>query len=496
VPDAPARRRLAKVLVVLAGPALLLAQTLAFCASFDFEGLESWRRLWTDLALATTSWVDRAYGPAPDEVAARGAHADAVVRSLIRERVARQRLRATRPLELAHVRPFALRRVAPEAAPYDDRGRAVLLGLAFRLRGGIAPFMVLWLGFVIGAPLVAWTGLELWDAGRPRGAAAWSLLVGFSPFVAETLALARYPVGFYLAAALLLPPLAVYAALRPAPTLRGLFARFAVAAGALALCTFCRSSAAVLLPGFVLAGWVGLRRLVPGARRRTALAAAIAVVCALPLALVPRAQRNDVWQPVWEGLGDFDRTRGFTWSDEAAQGAVRRAGGHALFTAESEAILRAQVLAAVARDPFWFGAVLARRALSTVTLWKLWPWRPTAGIFIRRAASPNEGVIDKYWTYTTTVDHLGLGRARLEVPVPLLLAPSLALLLGSWRGRRSGAARATLAAVACVAAATLVLPVLVTTAGGQETQAFALAHLLAAALLVDRTPGGSGRDAG
>jgi hypothetical protein len=493
VPPSPARRapagRWARCLLIAAGgPILLAAHTLAFSASVDFAGLDAWRRLWTDLAVATTGWVEAVYGPAPGLVTARGDAADARGRQMLLERIERDGLRPTRPLATVRDRAFVRERLLPEPKPYDDKGRGMLLGLLFRLRGGIAPFLILWLGWLLAAPVLAWTAIELCGAGHGRAAVAWAVLAGLSPFVVETLALARYPVGFYLVALLLVVPLAVYACLHPAPTVGGLAARVAAAAALLALCVFCRSSAAVLLPGFLLAAGMGVRRVLAGRGRRLAALAAAAVLFAAPLPLVQGAQQNDVWQPIWEGLGDFDREKGYTWSDAAAEEAARRAGAPGLWTSESESAFRRQVLGDVTGDPVWFAGILVRRLAATVTLWKLWPWTPTDGLFIRRHSSENEGVIDKYWTYTTTIDYLGFGPWRIELPMPLVLAPGIALVLFGRRARWRPAASGFLRVLACVAVAALPVPVLVTTAGGQETQAFGLVYLLAAAFLVDLLP--------
>jgi hypothetical protein len=470
--------------LALAGPVLLAVNTWAYCATVDFTLVDPWRRLWNDLALATASWVDATYGQMPAEVT--GPEADSAARGLIMERIANQGMRATRPLETARkTGSFVAARLGPERKPYDDRGRAVLLAAGFRILGGVAPFLILWLGFLVAAPVLAWTALELWRAGRARSAALAALLFGLSPFLAETLALGRYPVGFYLAAVLLILPLAVYARLHPAPTVPGLVVRVLLASALLSVCVFCRSSAAVLLPGFVLAAWLGACRVRRAWGHRLALTVAAALLLGLPSALVPGSQQNDMWQPMWEGLGDFDRSHDFTWSDKTAQETVARAGVAALWTPQSEAVLRAQVLETIRAEPGWYALILVRRLLSTVSLWRLWPFGPVDGDFIRRQLSPNEGVIDKYWTYTATVDHLGITNQMVELPVSLLLAPSLLLAFLAWKGRRAAAAREALVVLACPAIATLALPVLITTAGGHEGQAFGLVHLFAAALLAD-----------
>jgi hypothetical protein len=481
----PATGRTATILIALLGPLLLFAHTYAATASADFTELGSWRRLWSDLAVATAAWIDHAHGPAPDRVVARGEAADMEVRRALLRRIEREERAPTRPFATIVDRPFVLDRLAPEPKAYDDKGRAVLLTWAFRLRGGIAPFLVLWLGALLAAPVMAWTAVELANAGRRAAALAFVLLLCLSPYVVETLALARYPVGFYLAALLLLIPLAVYGQLHPRPTPRGLVVRVIGAAAVLTLCVFCRSSAALLGPGFLLATALGVRRVMGMGRAAAAALLVAAVLFALPSRLVQDAQQNDMWQPVWEGLGDFDREKGYTWSDAAAEDAARRGGAASLWTDESEAVFRAQIQRDVVGDPSWFAGILTRRLASTVTLWKLWPWGPWDGTFIRRHTTANEGVIDKYWTYTTTVDHVGFAARAVELPVPLLLAPAVALGLMAFDGRSRASARGALAVLSCVAAAALVLPVLITTAGGQEPEAFAVTYLLAAAFIVD-----------
>lgn len=475
---------LRRILLATAGPVLLAAHTVAVLGTFDLSGVLAWRRLWSDLALATASWIDFSHGPAaPDGEVARGPAADLRTREVLLRRIEREGLRPTRPLGVLLDRPFVLERIAPEAKPYDDPGRAVLLGIAFRVRGGIAPFLILWLGWLMAAPLLAWAALELQAAGFRCAAWTLTLLTGLSPYVVETLALGRYAVGFHLAACLAIIPVAVYAGLHPSPTGRGLAVRVGVAALILGVCVFCRSSAALLLPGFVVASWLGIRRLSPRRFRQWVGAGAAALLFALPVAAVKRGHHHDVWQPLWEGLGDFDRVKGYVWNDVDAEIVAVRGGAPALWTPQSEDVFRQQVLRDIRSDPAWFTGILARRIGATLTLWKLWPWKPMDGTFLRRRTSPNEGVIDKYWTYTTTVDHFGFGRYRVEVPVILILAPVVAL--GILAARRHAVARAALATLAGPLVGALAVPVLITAAGGQEAQAIGLVYLLAAALVVD-----------
>ena len=126
------------------------------------------------------------------------------------------------------------------------------------------------------------------------------------------------------------------------------------------------------------------------------------------------------------------------------------------------------VLRDIADDPLWFAGILLRRLGATVTQWKLWPWPPLDGRSIAAARSRNEGALDSYYALAAPVDRFGVGGAEIEVPIALLLAPTAALLAIAarerWRGRRAGDVEAGLLLLACLAAATIVHPVAITTA--------------------------------
>src|SRR5258705_9342191 len=56
---------------------------------------------------------------------------------------------------------FPLDAVAPDgrwlvASRFDDTGRALFLGLAFKALGGAAPFLLFWLGILAALPVLAW----------------------------------------------------------------------------------------------------------------------------------------------------------------------------------------------------------------------------------------------------------------------------------------------------------------------------------------------------
>jgi hypothetical protein len=325
--------------------------------------------------------------------------------------------------------------------------------------------------------VLAWTAFEFERAGRSLSGAICLALACLSPFLVETLSLPRDSVAFYAVAVLALVPFSAYATLGTV-TPRGLAMRSLVAGLALGACTAVRASSLLLLPGFGLALLLGIARLAPGLplrRRAGLLTLCLAVLAGLP-SLASSREPNDRWQPFWEGLGDFGRAQGFAWSDDAALEEVRRQGGEALWTERSEQILGAQVRAAIRDDPGWYAEVLARRVFATVTLQKLWPWGPRDGTWME--LEPDAGSIDKYYRFVIGVDHLGVGRLRVELPVALLVLPTIALLALRRRSGESGL-------LACLAVATLVLPVLVSTAAGRETQSFAVVYLLGAALAAE-----------
>jgi hypothetical protein len=65
----------------------------------------------------------------------------------------------------------------------------------------------------------------------------------------------------------------------------------------------------------------------------------------------------------------------------------------------------------------------------------------TDALWMARSASPNEGFMDKYYAYTTTVDFLGFGEHKLELPVALIILPTVGLLAwAAYDRRRHGAA--------------------------------------------------------
>jgi hypothetical protein len=285
----------------------------------------------------------------------------------------------------------------------------------------------------------------------------------------------------------------VYAFLGDRGSTRGLVVRSLAAAFGFALCCICRASAVLMAPVFGLALLVAVRRVHPrllagGLLRQCLLAVLLTSLFVTPYMLVRPPQHHNFWIGYWEGLGDYGTDRGYSWYDRdlkrwlAAQG--RRPFDHPRYVSpEDELYVGQSVRRDVLAHPAWFAAVLARRFMDTVSFAKLRPHRAWDGYSIEPPAL--------HYKYTTPVDWVGSGPWKAELPTFLLQA-GMPLLISCWawatwtsRAEAKRRLERRLSLVLAVGAATLALPVLVTTAGGIETEAFALTEFLALSLLVD-----------
>jgi len=405
------------------------------------------------------------------------------------------------------------------AQRFDDAGRALLLGLGFRALGGVAPFLLNWLATVFLVPVALWTAWEFEMAGSRIAGVLFLLSLSCSAFVLDLLSLGYSAASFYLLGLLLLVPLAVYASLGQ-PTLSGLLLRAPAVGALLGLCLLCRSVSVLLLPAYALAFGVGFRRIAPAGtadgsgalgglfRRRVGPLIALILLLLPYLLLVLHVRglsrkaaehlgedskapsQHDIWITIWQGLGDFDRSKSHIYRDKAGEEAVLGAGGSRRLSPESERILRRLVLSDIRNDPVWYAGILARRAWATLTLRKLWPWGPRDGVSIVPASHPNEGVTDNYYTMIAQADFLAVGASSIELPVSILLFPTLILLSACLvpahsRSYQRDRARHSLPVVACTALAALPAPVFITTASAFETETFVVVHFLALAFLVE-----------
>src|SRR5438132_1628147 len=209
-----------------------------------------------------------------------------------RERIDADGRSGLAPGNLRRRRGVAARRQHATRAPLEDPGRPILVAAAFMLLGGVAPYLLVWIGTLMSIPALVWI---LWE-GRASGAArAASLLVAsclFSPFVIESLSLPHSAVGFYLVAVFLLVAFGLYALLGDSRSPRGLVVRSLAASLGFALCCICRAGALLMAPAFGLALLVAVRRVYPrllagGLLRRSLLAALLTGLFVTPYLLVP-----------------------------------------------------------------------------------------------------------------------------------------------------------------------------------------------------------------
>ena len=423
-------------------------------------------RYWEDFGVAVRLY--RGDRPAPPAASARATDYEAVEAES--ERLA--------------IRPWQFWRTAAEGAfpgaaastdirPLEDIGRARIVALFFRLRGGIAPFAPFWPAALLAIPLFAWTGWEMARAGLSVAAAVFLFAVAASAFVIDVLPLAYSPAGFYILALLMIVPWSVYLLGGPT-TSAGVLTRAAAGGAALGLCALCRGGTILVLPGFVAAALLAALGLRP--RPRAALLLAVAILATPPIVARAAAGGHDFWIGLWEGFGDFDRSKGHVWSDAVAKRVARAHGVEDLRSAEGQRFFRAEVTRTIRSDPSWYAAILARRLSATLLQTKLW------GPGFRPSTDPSEGAMDGYFGLTRNVDVFTVGGRSIEVPVPVLLGgPVLLALAGFRRARRGGVPRVAWS-VACLGAGALGVPILISTAGALETQAFVVVWLLTWAL--------------
>lgn len=382
----------------------------------------------------------------------------------------------------------------------DDPGRPALLSAAFRFMGGAAPYLGLWLGVLLAGPVLIWMAAELWRGGLPVAGTLLPVLIACSAFMVDILTLAYSAQAFYTVSVLLLVTMSVNAALGPSARPLRVILYLGLAGCVFAVCVLGRMSTMAMLPAFLMVIALKVSRLVPApATRRVGTAVLAMALFLTPYALVRQSRHHAVWGDIWEGLGDFDRVYGYTWSDSVLRQVLRREGmdlgpgvGVEFENAQSEAILSRLVIDGITRDPEWYAQILMERALATLSQSKLWPYGPRDGRSVAPATRPNEGRTDVYYSMASSVDFLTLGRARLELPISFLIVPTVVLLALCVFSRRRGESPSTLERrkgylwiLALLAIGAASLPVLITTASAFEVQSFALVYFTGFAFLAE-----------
>jgi len=460
----------------------------------EVYSMASWR-FWDDMYVGISRYLDWSHGPRgrpgnPDE------DIDAF-KDLLVWKAGEAGIRPAEFWRAIRPEPFLQVRHRTWIPPLEDPGRPILLAAAFALRRGIAPYLMIWIGTLAGIPAFLWV---LWEARASGVFLAGSVFLALcvsSPFVVESLSLAHSAVAFYLIAALLLVALGLYAFLGRDRSARGFVVRAVTASLGFALCGICRAGTLLMAPAFGVALLVAFDRIMPsrarGFWRRSLLAGVLSIAFVGPYLLVRPSQHHNFWMSYWQGLADYGAERGYSWHDRdlkrwlVARG--RKPFEHPRYISpEDDAYMGEVVRQDIRADPAWFAVVLGRRFVDTVSLAKLAPYGPRDGYSIEPPPL--------HYRYTTPADWFGFGRWKVEVPTSFLWSGSLILLLW-WvhaalrsKGELKQCLEDRLALIMTLAASTLALPVLMTTAAGMETETFVLVHLLSSSFLVQAAADG------
>jgi hypothetical protein len=475
-------------MIALRTVVLTLAASLALWNQVGFvwrDGLQSlpssWR-FWDDLTLGIARYVDATTPGEPRERDA-GELAPLVraYRAPVEEKVGTFEVQPHQFWRTVNDQKFRVR-IMPYAAPrFEDPGRSLLLSYGFRLLGGVAPYLLLWLGALSFLPVLGWVLYELTASGRTTAAAVLAALLSFSPYIYESLTLPHSAVAFYLGALTALGAFGVAVLLRPEDrrlSLGPVAMRALMLSAVLIVAIWCRSGTVFFIPAALLAAAIGFSR--AGVSRRRAALLAFGLVL-LPILIFRPHKTHNVWLGLWEGLGDFGMDRGYSWYDTDANKFLARQGVPQFADPKDvnevhEAAFRKAFLDEVVSSPGWYARVLLQRAVATVAFTKLAPYGPRDG---ESRSAPLF-----HYKYTMPIDWFGWKESLREVPVSVLWAPTLAFL--AWGAARAPSIRGEAGLLGLLALAALPLPVLITTAGGLETQAFGLVYFFGVALLVQR----------
>jgi hypothetical protein len=486
---------------------LLLANFISWTTG-DLDRLDKWRRYGEDMSVATTDYLEHLEPTDRPAVTLSEDAAKSYMRNL-------QRL--IRKMVIRHeIRPWQFWRTLrrnPLQRPgrvihrrNDDVGRAWLTAFGFRLLGGVAPFLLFWLAAFLCVPVLIWVVWELVNANHAAAGVSFAFLFACSPFFVESMAAPYVAIGFYFVAILVVVAISVSMLMGNNQSCLLFTLRMLAAGLILAVCAVCRNGTVLLLPGILLAMVLGVRRFQSGRqdsstntrarswgrhRQRTALYLWGLVLVIGPYLLVRPAKQHEIWLGVWQGLGDYDRTKGHVWADHVALRVFLKAGfdrdvprhvpiyERNVGAPEREAFFRDRVLASVLCDPLWYLRILGRRFFAVVTQTKLYQLGAQRDPALIQPLAPNEGKIVFYYGRVTTADWMGLAAIRRVVPLPALWCVGLIFLSSNALNYRDRRSRAALNLTACVSLSIMVMPVLITTASAFETQAFMLVYFLA-----------------
>jgi hypothetical protein len=430
-----------------------------------------------DFTAASRMYLDHRFGDVPQS--AGNPEMTTWAKRFVERRVVQARIEPWQWWRLVGLKPFIdARDRLPLVPESEDPGRAWLLALGFRLVGGVSPYLLLFLGGFCLFPILVFTSWALFAARWPIAGTAFPIAVVSLPFVVENLALPYSAVAFYLIALLAIVPFAAYAVVGRGTSPGGFLLSTLACALLFGVCTTCRADVLALAPGFVLAILMGARRVFRGDKRGFMAGLGSLVLFFTPYFVMKPKERHNTWQSVWEGLGDFDETKGHRWSDSVVGEVLASAGissihaetGLLVVTPEGEAFFRRSVIRDIWSDPLWFAGIVLHRVPATLTLHRLRPFEP---LFTRAS------------TGTATVDSIGFRGASVQVPIWFLIVPTLLLVGLACMGPPNPRLRDALRILACPAVAALVIPILLTTNGAFETQAFALVYLLGCVLFLE-----------
>ncbi|MBN2371930.1 MAG: hypothetical protein JXO72_15720 [Vicinamibacteria bacterium] len=503
------------VLLVSCLPSLILLANYIRWTTGEIHHLDQWRRYGEDMSVATTDYLEHIEPTGRPSVTLSDEAAKTYMRGLqnyIRKMVLMQDIR---PWQFWRT----LRRDPPARPGHvvhrmnDDVGRAWLTAQGFRHLGGVSPFLLFWLTVFMCVPVLIWVVWEFAVADHLLAGFLFAVLFASSPFFVESMATPYVAIGFHFIALLGAVALGVSMILGNHLSY-GSFALRACFMGAiLAICALCRNGTLTLLPGILLSMTLGARRLRIDRRRPADNSIAIidkrdlrlvalfilgVILLVGPYLVVRPAKQHEIWLGVWQGLGDFDRTKGYVWADHVALAAFLDAGfdrdvprevqvyERNMGAPEREAFFRDQVLASVRSDPLWYLRILAQRLYAVVTQIKLYQLGAQKDPATTPPLAPNEGKIGFHYSRVTTADWMGFAAFRVVVPLPVVWCVGLVFLSFFIWCRHKPRSRAVLWLSTCVSLAILTMPVLITTAGAFEAQAFILVYMLACAIIIER----------